>query len=93
MYAKRIVWKSIDADIANSDPIPLISIKVVSARRKEMMITLDNINQRILAVRYSGNFVFSAIICLTPDLLRVLEWFRSNLASKLLLLREKVNIV
>ena len=93
MYARRIVLKSIDADIANRDPIPLISIKVVSARRKEMMITLANISQRSLDVRYSGNFVFSAIICLTPDLLRVLEWSPSNLTRKLLSLRKKVNIV
>ena len=69
MYARRIVSKSIDADISNRDPIPLISTKAVSARRKEMMITLENISQRILDVGYSGNIVFSDIFCLTPDLL------------------------
>jgi len=57
------------------------------------MITLDNISQRSLDVRCSGKFVFSAIICMTADLLRVLESFPWNLTRKLLSLRKKVNSV
>ena len=91
MYVRRIVLKSIDADIADRDSIPLISIKVASARRKVTMIILDNISQRSRDVRYSGNFVFSAIICSTPDLLCVLERFPSDLTRKLLSLLKKVN--
>jgi hypothetical protein len=93
MYVRRIVLKSIDADIADRDSIPLISMKVASPMRKVTMITRDNISQRSRDVRYSGNFVFSAIICSTPDLLRILELFPSDLRYKLLSLLKKVNIV
>ena len=71
----------------------MISAKAVNPKRKEMMITFDNISQRILAVRKSGSFVFSAMILSTFNQRYVPVQFESSLLSKLLLLLKKVNTV